>query len=368
MPITGGYLSKYETWVKWIVPPGCTPRTNSEGFRRYGYEFTAKNAPESRPFPADPLQALTPQEYQFRRSSRGAARKYITEYACPHGGIHGPTYQETYVWDPYGASPWSTGLHPSDLWSGRLREKIDNMKVNLGTTLAEYRESARMFGNFATGVHTAWKVLRGKMPRKKLRVCSIPAAHLQYSYGIAPLVSDLYDTVEVLRLRLGLPVYKRFSVFNKHKLSGVDGVAECIDTWRSVRSQRAIFNVEFDTSSLSPISIGNPVEWAWELIPFSFVVDWGIPIGEWLHSLDALQGVNSVMGTVTTKDRYVCKQTVDADWHLIKSGYTRHSSHERTVHTSIPIPPPPSWDPSKSWRTIANGLALLGVLNKRCRR
>jgi hypothetical protein len=40
----------------------------------------------------------------------------------------------------------------------------------------------------------------------------------------------------------------------------------------------------------------------------------------------------------------------------------------RDVHNSIPLPSPPKWDPSKSWRTVANGLALLGVLNKRCKR
>jgi hypothetical protein len=44
-------------------------------------------------------------------------------------------------------------------------------------------------------------------------------------------------------------------------------------------------------SELQQLGLTNPALVAWELVPFSFVFDWFIQVGDWLTGLTALQGV-----------------------------------------------------------------------------
>lgn len=53
-------------------------------------------------------------------------------------------------------------------------------------------------------------------------------------------------------------------------------------------------------STLSKLGLNNPAEIAWELTPFSFVVDWFLPVGDWIKSFSALSGLKYVQGTKTT--------------------------------------------------------------------
>lgn len=46
--------------------------------------------------------------------------------------------------------------------------------------------------------------------------------------------------------------------------------------------------------SLVQLGLTNPAEVAWEVVPFSFVIDWFIPVGNFLSSLDSLVGVQDL--------------------------------------------------------------------------
>lgn len=51
--------------------------------------------------------------------------------------------------------------------------------------------------------------------------------------------------------------------------------------------------------TLSQLGITNPLEIAWELTTLSFVVDWFLPIGNYLGALDAARGYSFIAGTVS---------------------------------------------------------------------
>lgn len=53
------------------------------------------------------------------------------------------------------------------------------------------------------------------------------------------------------------------------------------------------------TSFLSQTGFTSPVNLAWELLPFSFVVDWFLPIGPYLESMSAFEGLTFLDGSVT---------------------------------------------------------------------
>lgn len=256
-------------------------------------------------------------------------------------------------------------------WQTKMRLDIKDVAVNLGTSVAEYRQTARMFKQFGIGVWDAWKLFRGKLPRKsKVTPCTASAAELVYSYGLEPLASDLFDSFWALQGRLVDPVYRRFISTAKdrgHEI--IDNVGEHDVHW--MMSERAIAYVELETNRQDFI-LGNPLEVAWEVVPFSFVVDWGFSVGDYLSSLDALKDVKSVTGSLTIKrksvDNYTHVNAVDSGWTVEKPSKQYYNSHERQVILGIPTPQFPSWDPSKSWRAIMHGMSLLTQLSSKCRK
>lgn len=64
--------------------------------------------------------------------------------------------------------------------------------------------------------------------------------------------------------------------------------------------------MEYDQShfkTFQQIGLTNPLLLGWELIPFSFVADWFIQVGDYLETLDALIGVKRIAITRSVKQR-----------------------------------------------------------------
>lgn len=83
---------------------------------------------------------------------------------------------------------------------------------------------------------------------------------LETAFGWAPLLQSVYDAMKVLDL--DRTTRRRARSSSKHVRSGV--------------------TAEFRTTSgnrFSALGLTNPAEIAWDLVPFSFVIDWFIPIG-----------------------------------------------------------------------------------------
>lgn len=324
-----------------------------------------RDHPGDRPYlypTAQTLQSTTTKQY-------GVVKSPLT-----YGGRCGPYREIYYIVDKQNVDPGGliSSQGPVLDWQTKMRLDIKETAVNLGTSLVEYRDTAKLFHSFAKGMKTAWSLYRGRLPkrwRRKLRPCDVAAAELTTSYGVEPLVSDLYDSFWALQGRLVDPIYRRFVSFASDSESVEDtSFNESKGQWEV--SERAICYVELEPNR-SDFTLGNPLELAWEVIPFSFVVDWGIPIGDYLRALDALKDVKSVAGTVTRKQKYQhttrSYNVVNNGWEVIEPAILRYESHQRDAVFSIPVPNVPSWDPSTSWRAVVHGLSLLTVLNQRCR-
>lgn len=65
------------------------------------------------------------------------------------------------------------------------------------------------------------------------------------------------------------------------------------------------------TSFLAQTGFTNPINLAWEVLPFSFVVDWFLPIGPWLETLSAWNGLEFVGGSQTLFTRGWTHLSVD---------------------------------------------------------
>lgn len=278
------------------------------------------------------------------------------------------------------AKTWDASLstnYPSTQWATKARLRVKNRKISLGETLAEYRQSANMFGSFAKRSVEAWRSFKGKPGNRhrKITPCSVNSAYLMSTYGLHPLAGVLYDSIEELYLRLGMPLHHRFCVTDGR------GGSESIDyhpyTLNIVRniSERAIFHVQYNTlGRSSAFSFGNPAQIAWELVPYSFVLDWALPIGDYLAALDALTGVSWLKGTLTTKRRASYRADFTQPWPVagvtltnLRSPSGSYESHSRDLISTIPMPDLPQWRPSPSYRKVVNGLSLIGNILNPCK-
>jgi hypothetical protein len=354
--------------VSYYYPPGCLPSESIVYVRDLSQRSFVIRPVDHRPYPNDVTKNLTSRELAYDQQASYGIQYKPTFYGCPHGGIHGIVEARFFNVGlaSGGFEVFSNDELNSTDWASRLRSEVSKDKYNLGGQVAEYRETVKLFLGTVKVIHNAYKGIRrgdfSVFRNRKLN--DIPASVLAYNFGVAPLVEDVYSTAEILHARMNKPLSRRLSVSTKlnkrfeinsggfnHQVSGT-------------LSNRATIYYDIDPSfALSQdFDFGNPVEWAWELIPFSFVIDWMIPIGDWLGTLDAMFGTANVRGTVTQRVRH----SYTAQWDQATVTVSNHSgwfrSHRRSVISGVPLPPPPRWKVSTSYRSLLNAVSLLGVL------
>jgi len=118
--------------------------------------------------------------------------------------------------------------------------------------------------------------------------------------------------------------------------------------------------------SLASVGVTNPLLILWEKTPFSFVVDWAFPVGEWLESLDALLGFQSAYTSTSTFSVKEWK-TSGSSWHGTDGSYVssqlagsrRIVNLVRSAQAGVPLSRFPRIKDPRSFGHMANGLALL---------
>jgi len=352
-------------------PPNCLPDVIDYDWNGAFVHRGTRYLPSHRTYPGKEhlYDALTGREPVSTAHAEYGKQYHTVLTPCPHNGIHGTVHDRRY---------YSAVNHPGFItrdisqwiqrktWAGALRRKLVKGRVNLASSVAEYRESASMFVSLAKRLFEAYRDIRhGRFPKfKRWSVSDIPASILLYNFGVAPLVGDLYSVVEALRLKLSAPITCRTSASVKRDLAGenIHWAGMQYQLSGSIR-QRATIYYDMDPEQFASeyFDFGNPIEWVWELIPFSFVLDWVLPVGDYLESLDNLNGLSNIRGVVTTKvyehanGRWDQASIVEAPFR----SYMR--TYQRDLIDTIPIPLP-SWNPSPSYMKLLNAGSILTTM------
>lgn len=274
--------------------------------------------------------------------------------------------------------------------------KLKNQQVNLAVAIGERKETAELLISTLSGLTHAARSLRKGNLRGVARGLGLSKVHkpkgqtfpqkwLEYQYGWSPLYQDVYgaikelhqkDTEEPQRNSVTVKALVKknigFSTFNKYNyargsLLNVVGEELCF-----VRLDYFMKN-DF-LQSLSRLGITNPVEVAWELVPFSFVVDWFLPIGNYISSFDAALGFQFRGGSVTRFVKRTCSGGIRGTapspsnpYLYSKSTYGSFSRRglklDRAVYGSSPLPRIPSLKNPfpKNGKHIANAIALFAA-------
>ncbi len=213
-----------------------------------------------------------------------------------------------------------------------------------------------------------------KKPSKKVSAETFANLWLEYQYGWRPLLSDIYGACELIANTYYLR--KPVQVSAKSKQTNTYTYVPYSNTYTSV-SFNEVAVVEDETVAkvvlqfredddawrfLSTTGITDPALLAWELLPYSFVIDWFVPVGNYIKSFGAVRGMQFLRGSVSTASvRKVTSQLVrTAGVGSVKSTITAKGElKSRTIISSIPLPPSPSFEPSMGVERILSAISLL---------
>lgn len=245
-----------------------------------------------------------------------------------------------------------------------LRKKLSSVRTNLLDMFRTRNESINMMRKRVMTIVNAYRALKRGDWRHFKRLLkinprrpnqgwdNIPGLWLEYWYGWAPLVGDCYNVCKDL-LRVPSMVT---TARTRHKVvigtskvynnSSAKGTIYQSSVFHIVTTARCFAKVNNQAiSALSQTGILNPSLVLWEAMPYSFVVDWFIPVGDYLENLNALAGisVSDISATTTVEDK--CQvwsgNFKQEGWHnkpIAFSSDWYSKAKERRTYTNFPSP------------------------------
>lgn len=270
----------------------------------------------------------------------------------------------------------------------KLATAIRGHSFSLATAAAQPALTAEMVVSSIDRIHRSIKTLRhGNIPEALRILGAVPQdshrhklsaplrdlkglsdAWLEMQYGWKPLLQDVHDGAEAMAYHMNnfgqlLPGELRVkkSLVKKGSLLGSN-----LQTWyeyekrisRKITIRFAQGPSSDPTSTFVNLGLTDPSSLAWEILPFSFVADWFIPIGTYLenrYQLPKVTGQYMVTDFCEVRGR---------SWALEGSSYVRGSSAtiqqmslNRSVSWNLNLTRPefhvPKVSPVHFWNTLA---------------
>lgn len=196
----------------------------------------------------------------------------------------------------------------------KLHSKLKGQVVHVGNLIAERKQTMDL-------VQSSVKRILQLVKAKKNILKSVAAYAkdskkiagdiLAFKFGVEPLINDIQtfakyidetsdEPIVVARSNLGganvskgarnpgIPVNIVTPTFRFDGMLEMSYTVKCVVTNPAARS-------------LSQFGLINPLEIAWEILPWSFVIDWFIPVGDWLSSQTSDCGLEFRTGTRKVK-------------------------------------------------------------------
>lgn len=273
----------------------------------------------------------------------------------------------------------------------RLYDGVANCGPNLLVALGTYGQTASFIAN---SISTIAKMIRsarkgdfhtlGSILGNGLSPTGLSNLWLQLQYALKPLLGDINAAIEQFSKTEDLT----FDVIRTATKTGSGAFSYYYQndapTFRDSRSTTWKVTVRYKARlrvnnaglrALAQLGMTNPAVLAWEVIPFSFVADWLIPIGKTLENLSAFDGlsVESWHRTVFIQEDTTFNRTFGGvDYN--KQFYWGSGSasavarkiyvNRKVMTTNLPAPPEPRIKNPFSSAHIANALALLTSLRR----
>jgi len=333
---------------------------------------------------------LTKEKVEFPRGYPFLKLTWIPtgDYSTYHGPIRNGTGQLVYL------QPTQSMYDRIDnqLRVGLL-SKIQGQKVHLGNFYAQRHQMIDEIASTARRLAKAFKaVKRGNfggaykaldcLPSDKLNPYKSAASNwLALQYGWLPLLSDLYGITQELddnmvkRLQKP-PIQMAVKKLRLHDADLYLHPGTQLDHQNAKANREYIFDyrgrinyiVNAESAHLlSEIGLTNPLAVAWEVLPYSFVVDWFIPVGNWVNTLDATLGCTFLSGTLASELHSVFLWSNNSTFvtggfryqYTGCKGFGQYFDYRRVVLSGFPVVYLPQPKDPFSKGHVLNALALL---------
>lgn len=321
----------------------------------------------------------------------------------PYETVNGKTRDK---WNKYDATFWRqtrskgqykyNGSGPYDIWAdgsrtpptylgnndiltlqSKLSEAVRGHNFNLAVAAAEGKKTVSMVTKAVTDIGGALLDLkRGRFESAARRFgVSRRSSHLsekdvagrwlELQYGWKPLISDIYESAKAYEALTKPPRTNRLSVSVRKVTPWDSSVSPTLFTFKGNIEERVRYIYEMTETLSAPRSLGlmDPATVAWELVPYSFVVDWFIPIGSYLENLNTIPQLQGRFLQTQTK-----RFSSAAVWANQYTGYSfekyplasySYFSMSRIPLVSLTVPKPQfesfsdAMSPSRIWNSIA---------------
>lgn len=315
-----------------------------------------------------------------RSSSTKPWKEYNRRVGYPWIGVDAVTYVESH-------STISTASAKN-----RCLETVGEAKWNLALFVAESDQVIDMIASTAGTLAKAYKAVRKGNFKKAARALGITTptgqarnSWLAYRYGWMPLLGDvasaaeaaasvLYNKPEEQRVLCRGPKsesswttrYPASDTRYSHGSGLMSAAKDC--TFLERGESKAWLTVRCKSRSLMRLEqfgLANPLALAWELVPFSFVADWFVGIGDYLNAQTALLGLEVLDGgTSTLSTRRIRSQrltpaaTSTQKWTGLEPSYTLESRKYLRTSWSGSVPAP-EIDINLNTKRILDSAALI---------
>lgn len=261
----------------------------------------------------------------------------------------------------------------------RMKETLVG-SLNLSVSVAEQSQLRRMLKGALTpkGVITRLGQLV-RNSRSARGAIQIPAnAWLEWTYGWKPFASDLYGICDNLQRQAYNGINTGFKFRSSRGFGGYSQKAVSSQPnfqWAGKGSQRieiglAMSNSNFSNNITAWTSL-NPLLIAWELVPYSFVVDWFYDIGGYMELQEFQLFANTRFRkgyvTKTIREDMSCRAFGGGTPYYSYAATGKRFRYwiQRTVLTSYPSPTPPRVKCDLGANRLLSAAALLTQMLKR---
>jgi len=247
---------------------------------------------------------------------------YIDFRTCAYYGINTGTFPKQF----FGYT--DTEMYAIAEWAGfeRLKNAAGD-HASLGATLAEGKEAFSMIASRATTIYKAARALKrlrfgdfahelalaepaNKIRRRTQKLGNdLGAVWLEYSYGWKPLFGDIHDAIKSLE-----SPYKEAVIKGNGKFEAISNINLSSGQQLTKGQIKATYRVQYgctlkvtnpNLAQATQLGLTNPLSVVWEVIPFSFVVDWFTPVGAFLENYSFGYGLSFTRKWATYKKLWV---------------------------------------------------------------
>jgi hypothetical protein len=335
----------------------------------------------------------------------------VYTYTVSDGGINELGWRKTPPDHNFGYGPYSFGgnygtapptpthdLSCRNAAISKLQEKTGQNVNNIAQDLVQVNQLTRAVVDTCTRITGAIRALRHRNIPQAISILwqkkqprfqpggspytvgnSLAKNWLELQYGWKPLLQDVEGAAKSLAyLNAGTLMVqtvrstKSVTTTNSKSLFVTATGRPCgnstIITKTEIQFMMRYMMGEPMEAFLTQIGFNNPINLLWEVIPYSFVVDWFIPIGAYLEGLKAWEGLVFKDGCETRFTRQTAIYNVeyffedDVQYDVRTGSYSRDAILlDRLVLTSFPSMTLPSFKNPISVDHALNALALMRV-------